>query len=147
MKHFGSYFEYEKERNRDLMRAFKYVMSHRCGMTMEEVFAKTVEMPSVRFWVSEQRAAGVVLEMMKGDKLDTMRPNKRAMFNEIYRRFLELKKTRPMDSVYDITFDVVNSHAPRFYLTPSFAHVIISKIKRKWYKAREQFWAEVRERS
>lgn len=141
MKHTGSYFEYEKDRNCDLMRAFRTVMAHRNGRPMKDVYERIVEMPSKRFWVSEQRATNVVSLIIKGNDLDDMRPNKRAMFKEIHKRVMDLKKTRPNDSIYSLTFDVVNSQAPRFYLTPDSAHMIILKIKNQWYEARE--WLRV----
>lgn len=141
MKYVGSYFEYEQERNRDLLRVFELLMDRRQDLPMADIYARVVEMPSERFWVSESRATIVVSKIIGGDDLDSMLPNKRAMFMEIYRRVIAQRMKRPGDSLYAITFDVVNSPAPRFYLTPGSAKVIISKIKRQWYEARNLFRA------
>lgn len=138
MKYFGSYFEYEQERNDDLMRAYHQQINARKYINLPDVFRAVVDMPSKRFWVSEERAAIVVARMMKGDKLLTMRSTKREMFYEIFSRVMELKKEYPDMSVFELTFKTVRQPAPKFYLTVGSAKVIIYKIKKQWYKTRMQ---------
>ena len=138
MKYVGSYVAYEQARNSDLMRAYETVFNAHRGAKKEEIYKMVVEMPSSRFWVSEERAATIVLNIIKGDKLESMKPKKRLMYFEIYRRVMEAKKKNPDAPISYLTFDVVSSPAPQFYLTPQSAKTIISKIKRKWYEARKQ---------
>lgn len=138
MKYIGSYFEYEDERNKDLMRAYKELMESSRELSLRNIYDKLVNMPSCRFWVSEERAAIVVSSIMKGARLEKMRPTKREMYFEIYRQVKEARKRRPDASIYDLTFDVVCSPAPKFYLSPGSAKVIIYKIKRQWYEERKQ---------
>ena len=92
--------------------------------------------PSDRFWVSEERALIVVLQIMKGDTLLGMGKNKRDMFFEIYRRATIMKQKYPTLSLTKIMFKVVRQPAPKFYLTEGSIKVIISKIKSKWYERR-----------
>ena len=48
-----------------------------------------------RFWVSEQRAAGVVGKMLAGhDPTADMYEEKREMYREIFRRFMKLREER-----------------------------------------------------
>ena len=138
MKTAGAYFEYEDERNRDLLGVFRKVLSEGDGSPLPVVYRKVVEHPSARFWVSEERASIVVSNIAKGDKLENMRPTKREMYMEIYRRVQELRKSRPKASNYDLVFDVVNSPAPKFYLTPGSAKVILHKVRHQWYKERQR---------
>ena len=139
MKYYGSYFEYTDARNEDLMRAFFHQLESNKGKPLTtEFYQSVVDMPSRRFWVSEERAAIVVTTIIKGSKLETMRPSKREMYFEIYNRVLELRKQDPDASVFNLTFEVVNGPAPKFYLEPSSAKVIIGKINRKWYEKRKQ---------
>ena len=138
MKNVGSTFEYEDARNKDLMRAYKRLIDETRDIRMSEIYEKVVQMPSERFWVSEERAAIVVSNMLKGRSIAQMRPNKREMFEEICRRTRELQKQRPDDTVYDLVFDVVSSPAPKFYLTPKTAKVIISRIKCQWYEQKKR---------
>lgn len=138
MKNFGSTFEYEKQRNDDLMRAYREEIEQCKFIKMPDVFKKVVNRPSQRFWVSEERAAIVLSAMIKGDTLDNMRPLKREMFFEIYRRAMELREKNPELSVFNLAFCVVRQQAPKFYLTPGSAKVIVSKIKRQWYKKRKR---------
>lgn len=137
MKNVGSTFEYEDMRNEDLMDAYKEVLCSHNGST-KELYRKVVEMPTRRFYVSEERASIVISNMYKGRSIVQMRPNKREMYEEIYRRVLELKKERPNNSIYDLTFEVVQQPAPKFYLTPESARVFTCYIKKQWYEQRKK---------
>ncbi|MCR5547341.1 MAG: hypothetical protein K6F25_01150 [Bacteroidales bacterium] len=138
MKHAGSTFEHEEARNRDLMRAYKAALAESCGKSAAYVYKKVAESPAERFWVSEERAAIVISDMFKGRRIDRMRPNKREMYEEIYRRVLALKGERPDESIYSLTFEVVQQQAPKFYLTPDSVRIIIHYIKKKWYEQRKR---------
>ena len=136
MKNHGSYFEYEHQRNRELIKAFREEMAMAKFIRRDEVLAKTVNHPTSRFWVSEHRAAIVMANMLRGDDLANMRPHKREMFHEIFRRFLKLKSKHPDFSIYRLASLAVNQPAPKFYLTPGSAKVIICKIRSAWYDKR-----------
>lgn len=138
MKNYGSTFEYEDKRNRELLKAYREETSNADFIRRDVILSKVVNRPASRFWVSEERAAIVMANMMRGDKLTGMRPLKREMFCEIFRRFLLLKKQMPQASVYRLASMVVNQPAPKFYLTPGSANVILSKIRRSWYEKRKQ---------
>lgn len=138
MKNFGSFFEYEQERNADLIRAYHEDIEGCEVIRLDEVWQRIANMPSSRFWVSEERAAIVISRMMKGDKLKNMRPLKREMFMEIYRRVLELQKAYPDTPISKLCFRAVNSPAPKFYMTPLSIRETIYKIKREWYEERKK---------
>lgn len=138
MKNIGAIFEYEEERNRDLMRAYKAQLASHENKDLQAVFNRVVEMPSKRFWVSEERAAIVISEMMRGKGLKVKGKVKREMYNEIYQRVMKLRTAHPDMSVYDLTFMVVTGPAPKFYLTPGSAKVIIHKVKKQWYEERKR---------
>lgn len=138
MKNVGAIFEYEEERNKDLMRAYKEQLASHENKDLQSVLNRVVDMPSKRFWVSEERAAIVISEMMRGKGLKVKGKVKREMYNEIYRRVVELKKSHSGMSVYDLTFMVVTGPAPKFYLTPGSAKVIIHKVKKQWYEERKR---------
>ena len=138
MKHFGNGFEYADERNDDIMRAYTQELAACDRIYLPQVFDRVVNMPSRRFWVSAERAAIVVSSMMRGDTLMNMRPTKREMFREIYRRVMLLKEQHPEMSLYELAFNVVQEPAPKFYLTAGSAKVIIYRIKKQWHKKRSQ---------
>lgn len=136
LKNYGSFFEYEQERNADLIRAYREDISSCKVIRLSEVWQRIANMPSARFWVSEERAAIVVAKMMHGDKLEGMRPLKREMFFEIFRRVKKLRAEYPDVSIYKCCIRVVSSPAPKFYMTPLSIRETIYKIKRSWYKER-----------
>lgn len=138
MKHPGSHFEYETERNNDLLRAYKEAIQEASYICVDKLYKEIVNKPSKRFWVSEERAAIVVSQLMKGRAPMNMQPLRREMFVEIHRRVVELKKTEPQASLSALVFKVLRQPAPKFYLTPGSAKVIICKIKRAWYEKRKK---------
>lgn len=134
MKPYGSILEFTRERNADLMRAYRYQIGRARHIRMREIGSAIVNMPASRFWVSEERATIVVSSLLSGRDLpETMRPTKCEMFSEIYRRVLELRKKRPTATIFQLVCEVVNSPAPKFYMLPRSAMDIIYKIKKGYY--------------
>lgn len=133
MKNFGCKSESHSERTRDLLRAyFRYIetCSH---VSMPCVFKAVVEMPASRFWVSAPRAAIVVANIMRGDSLTYMRPNKREMFFEIHRRVLILRRADPLLSLHQLVEAVISQPAPKFYMAPGSARALILKARKQWF--------------
>lgn len=137
MKIKGSNFLYENERNEDLMRCFIEKASKVPVLVISEIFDDVVNSPSSRFWVTERRAAVVISNMMRGrDVLSAMKPQRREMYKEIYKRVVDVINTGTRKSLYEIVCDVVSSPAPKFYLTPDSAKIIYYRYKPKWYNER-----------
>lgn len=90
-------------------------------------------MPAARFWVSASRAAVVVASINRGDMLHYMRPNKREMFFEIHRRVMELRKIYSGWSTPKLIEEVLAQPAPKFYLAPGSARVLILKARKQWF--------------
>ena len=131
MKKKGTISQLQHERDDDLMRAFQQELAGRPHILLPEVLNAVVSSPSKRFWVTSERAAIVIYNMMNGDELEHMRPLKRKMFREIYRRVMKLKANYPQLSIPILTEQVVAEPAPEFYITPGSAKVIISRIRKR----------------
>lgn len=133
MKPHGSHYEYEDQRNDNLMAVYHKIIVEANYVRMPDIYEKVANSPSRRFWVSEERAAIVVSSMMRGDKLKNMRPLKREMYNEIYTRAMKLRDKHPAMPISQLVTQVIEQPAPKFYLTPGSAKVIICKIRKQWY--------------
>lgn len=133
MKNFGSKSEFHRERTRDLLRAYFRYLETCKHVSMPDVFKNVVEMPAARFWVSASRAAVVVASIMRGDNLHNMRPNKREMFFEIHRRVVDLRTKNTDWSILRLIKAVVAQPAPKFYLAPGSARVLILKARKQWF--------------
>lgn len=121
------------------MRAFRNVVSNSSFIDISEVSNRIVNMPCSRFWVSEERAMVVISAMLKRKPvLDTMRPTKRELFQEIYNRVIALRDQQPNTPLFDLVMQVVNSPAPKFYMRPRCAMEIIYKIKKGYYEKNKQ---------
>lgn len=131
----GSKVEYAQERADALMREYEgYVGSH-SFIVVSEACRFIVSRPCPRFWVSPVRASVVVAALLKGrDVLSSMRPNKREMFLEIFIRVKALRERRPAWSLSRLVTEVVESPAPKFYLTPGSAKIMICKARKEWYR-------------
>lgn len=138
MKHPGSKSEFEQERNNELLKAYRQLLFECDYINHTTVFTLLVNKPSPRFWVTEERAAIVVGSMLRGDTLEGFNPNKREMFQEIYRRVVELKEKDSTLTINRATFIVVNQPAPKFYLSPGYAQLIILQEKKKCYEERKR---------
>ena len=134
----GSTLEYTEERITALMVEYdRYIAS--CGyIRMSEVFDHIVNQPCRRFWVSNIRAAVVIARMLKGGKLKKMRPSKKEMFQEIFHRVCALKAAYPSMSLSRLVAEVVAQPAPKFYLTPSSAKIMVYKAKKEWYAKKKR---------
>ena len=118
------------------MHAYRRVVSGKSHIVLTEVCREVAESPCSRFWVSEERATAVMSELMKGRyPLDNMGQNKKEMFLEIFKRVLSAKTDGHDGRLFDVVFSVVNSPAPKFYMTPQSVLQILWKIKRGHYKS------------
>ena len=133
MKYFGSILDFTRERNADLMRVYHDRLAEASIIVMPVIFQLVADSPASRFWVSEERAAIVISAMVAGKPMPRMRSNKREMFEEIYRRYLVMRKDCPDKSVYELVTKIVNQPAPKFYLTPRTVGEFIYRIKNGWY--------------
>lgn len=135
MKHYGSSLYFTRERNAALLKAYREQISTVSFVRLKEIAENIVNSPSPRFWVSEDRAFVVVSDIMRGKPvLETMRPTKREMFEEIHRRVVELKKKHPDWRLFQLVFKVVNSPAPKFYMEASSALERLFKIRNGYYE-------------
>lgn len=134
MKSFGSVLAFTRERNEALLKAYRKYVDSANFICLNEIGERIVNSPSPRFWVSEERAAAVISAIMRGKPvLKTMRPTKREMFEEIYRRVLVLKARHPDWRLTRLVHAVVNSPAPKFYMMASSALERLFKIRNGWY--------------
>lgn len=139
MKHTNSKFEYEQQRDENLLRVYRSLLGASSLQNMEDIYRRAVMTPCERFWVSEERALAVVSRMAKdyNGSLHQMWPLKRKMYKEIYKRTQKL-----MEQGYsraEAVFAVVAQPAPEFYLTPGSAKVILCRMKKKkWYLERKR---------
>lgn len=135
MKQFGAILEFTKQRNTDLMKSYHERLAEAHYIVMPQIFEKVASSPSCRFWVSEERAAAVISSIEAGRPLPaSMRPNKREMFLEIYRRYLALRLSNPETPLLHLVSRIVHQPAPKFYLTPRTVGEIIYRIKKGCYR-------------
>lgn len=140
-KHKGSKFEYEEQRNQNLLKVYRKVMAVADYSTLQpDIFKLVVMSESERFWVSEERADAVLCKMLRNGHaaLKNMYPLKRKMYKEIFERTMEMMKENPKMTRMEAISVVLAGPAPEFYLTPCSARVILCKAKQKWYQERKQ---------
>ena len=130
MKHLGSIFVYQREREKELYAAFKKEIACCKHINMKEIFSNVVKYPCSRFWVSEERAAIVISEIVRGRPI-LATASKKEMYREIYKRYKKLKEKNRNVPMSRLIYQVINSPSPQFYLSPSQAKIIINKLRKK----------------
>lgn len=124
--------DFSKERSRELLLRFREKIATQSKLTAKRVFAETAQTPASRFWVSAERAANVIYCLEKGDRvLDNMLDEKREMFLEIYRRYLEMRKVYRDATVIELVGEIVNQPAPRHYLSAERVRSLVNQEKRR----------------
>lgn len=98
---------------------------------MSDIAERLAECPSPRFWISEERAFRIVRRCLQSGVLPKVRANTAAMYAEIVRRVRQLLATQPGRDVRATVYEVVNSPAPSFYVTPAYARTLMYQILRK----------------
>lgn len=140
MKHKGSRCDFNEERDKDLLRAYRHELGRCDTIDIDDVVRSVVMSPSKRFWVSEDRATIVISDMLKGKSIYDMIPCKRAMYQEIFSRVCKIRASNPNTILSKVVEEVVHQPAPQFYLTEGSAKVIISKAKKKTWLQRIGHW-------
>lgn len=130
MKNHGSLAEYSSDRTQGIMSLYRSYLDSCEYIHSPDVFEFIANAPAPRFYVSASRATIVVTGILRGDKLLSMRPNKREMFFEICRRYMELHKLSPNASMPQLIQVIIEQPAPKFYLAPGSVRAIILRQKR-----------------
>ena len=131
MKKPNSNAEFEAHRRKFLIQNFRRAIAAQSQIAVEQTFRQIADAPAPRFWVSEPRAAAVIGKMLHGeDPTPLMYKEKREMYREIFRRFRALRPSRPGVSIAEIIFDIVNSPAPRSYISWHRVRNIIASEKK-----------------
>lgn len=131
MKKKGSYCDFTRQRNEELLAAWRRCARQSAIIVLPLLLQQTVRQPCSRFWVSPQRAAEVIGQMMQGhDATALMRPLKREMYRELFRRAQRLRTQFPTMSIFDITARAVYSPAPQFYIAPSAAKIYLHYMRK-----------------
>lgn len=124
--------DYIQSRNSNLRREFLARLGQN-GMTLDRIYkALSSDTPADRFYISEERAYRLLRFGIRnasphphGNPL----PQKLRMLAEIRRRVNALMEADPGLSLRDAVFEVVNSPAPAFYLTPSSIKTILFRSR------------------
>ncbi len=138
MKSRGDVIDFADQRGAELVKAWNKQCMQCERINWRTIAKHVVNTPCSRFWVSEERAAIVIGMMLKGITVVHSTSTKQEMFDEIYRRFLQERSKHPKASITSIIVKVVNSPAPKFYLTPHTAYVYIQAYRKKIFEMRKR---------
>lgn len=133
MRRIGSSLDYTHERNRDIIRAYRSIVADLDVVDERLTFELLSVAPASRFWVSAERAAVVVSDLIRQRPLPDMNPLRRRMFIEIMRRYIALRKHRPGLPLSHVIGEIVAQPAPEFYLSPRTLAEYVRRIKSGWY--------------
>ena len=133
-----SSFEYRDDRSMELLEVFNRELGTMLFESVASVVNRVVNMPSSRFWVSEERAMRVVSAMLRGKYDGGRSALRREMYEEIARRCEALGHEHPDWPLSARVWYVVNRPAPKFYLSVETAHTIILAARKQCIEERMQ---------
>lgn len=134
MKKTGNICEFVRERDADLMAAYRLELKENNPNNLAQIAEGVSHRQSSRFWVSEERAVAVVSAMLRGENVTAgMHPSKRRMYEEIHRRILEVSGQRPGASLVSMVAEVIYTPAPEFYLSKRYIRdrIIIARNRKE----------------
>ena len=120
--------EYVRQRNLNLRREVIARIGTR--RSLADIFSEVSASRAERFYISEERALLLIKRKMKTGSWDPdMFPMRRRMMEVIEEKVAELRRVDPGMSLREAVFEVVNSPAPSFFLTPGSVRVIFYSSK------------------
>lgn len=119
MKKRNAKCDYIAQRNEDLKKEFIARLGKTDFRRIDDIFPCLAQIPARRFYITEERAL-ILLNQYERNGAWPAAMNKRRimMMEEIRSRVKALMLKRPKLSLRDAVYEVVNSTAPNYYLTP-----------------------------
>lgn len=125
MRKKGSVCDFTLSRNEELKSCFFRLLSSPDFRFVKDTFAFLANSPASRFYVSESRAVEVILRHIRTGEWGIKPGPRRQMYMDIERLASVLMSLSPGMDFCDAVYEVVNSPAPSFYLTPDSCRVIL----------------------
>lgn len=105
-------------RNKDVVNAYydsmKSLLNLNSYAKRSDMFNDVIRKPAPRFYVTFENARRFISMLCRGADLPLKNDNKKEMYKEIYRRFIE---KGGKDGEYSMLKDVLSESAPSFYLS------------------------------
>lgn len=127
MKKKGSVCEFSSERNAALKKVYCRLLADASLHTVADIYEAMAHVPAPRFFVSEMRALTVIRHRQRTGEFPVMVASRLRMFEEIWNRYNKLRALKKTMSDFDIIFEIINSEAPSFYLTPGSMRTILCR--------------------
>lgn len=126
------------ERNMDLHEAYKRVIDNSSFIVLEDVLTKTVNSPAKRFYISSDRVYGVLVRWdIRGETTKLISEERQEMYEEIYRRVKLLRENKKDTVLAHLIEEVIEQPAPKFYIKPESAKIILCRHKQTLKKQRK----------
>lgn len=124
------------ERDYDILnvhdRVLKELGSSAKYKSRQEIFSKVANSEAKQFYVSPEEATRIISRINQGQDTGIKNIERREMYYDIHKKFLELKNEYPAITVKDAIYRIIYSPAPRFYIRPNSLKVLFHHIlKRK----------------
>lgn len=119
------------QRNMDLFSTFKRVIFEMDYIMLNEAVKITVNSPAKRFYISADRAYGVIVRWDKYGKCKLISPERQEMYDELYEIILRLRAKNPDLPLQHLIELAIEQPASKFFLKISSAKTILCNYKNK----------------
>ena len=118
------------DRNKDLYETFRKLLDTKDVIILNDILTLTVNSPAKRFYVSADRVYGVLVRWAStGVVTRLITPERQEMFEDLYKIVAELRKEQPTIPLLHIIERAIEYPAPKFYIKPDSAKIILCKYK------------------
>lgn len=126
-------FEYINERDDALFKAYIDALRRKDVHSHADAVNAAIHTPTRRYWVSPHHACRKMLKYKKQQTDSNTRPIREKAMAEIYQIYqsLERKPTFKGASAFFITTFAIQHPASQFFISPTRASAIISRMKRR----------------
>ena len=100
-------------------------------IVLDEALARTVNSPAKRFYISADRAYGVLIRWDLHGVTRLISDERQEMYEELYERIKVLKPLYPNTPLMHMVEMVIEQPAPKFYLKIKSAKTILCNYKSK----------------
>lgn len=127
--------DFMKERDCDILNVYDKVLKEFGNsaryQSKQEIYSKVTNSQAKQFYVSPEEAMRIISRINKGQDPGIKNPERREMYYDIHKKFVEIKNEYPAITVKDAIYRIIYSPAPRFYIKPNSLKVLFHHIQKR----------------
>ncbi len=119
---------YLKERNADFLRVCEKIRSKNKHLSIEQIASQAISKEAGSYYIGLQEITRIINASKAEDQAKPKSIAKKTLWENIVLRYIELKEKHPNYRTIEYAQMIINSKAPRFYITEKTATTLYYKL-------------------